>query len=687
MINSNVQTQLARLLAKENVEVRHGEYHTAFFDVENRVLGLPMWKDKGKDVYDLLVGHEVGHALNTPAEGWHQSDTDLQIPRSYVNVVEDIRIEKKVQRTYPGLIGSFQRGYQQLFDENFFGTEDRDINEYGLVDRINVKAKLGRLTDVQFSDEEMPIVKKALSVETWEEVIEVCKLLMEYVKENELDEQDQPQMTDPTQQAPAPTDGIGEEQGEQQEQEPSSEGQESQPDGEGEADAPEGDMEDTGSATDQFKSETDEAFRSKEKELLEDLDGKPTELPELTQKQIDSAIRDIDKIMNNRNRQIENTMNIAAWRAPQWEGNYDRFLSETKAIVNVMAKEFEMRKAAFQYSRAQEAKKGSINPLKLHSYKYSEDIFNRVLNLADAKSHGLVMFIDYSGSMHGTIFQVLQQTICLAQFCKKVNIPFDVYSFTTTGMSNQGGNVGRQSISMENVGINRILTSKMKKAEYAFAIKSMYLMGAVQDFVGLESMGATPLNETIMAAHSIIPKFQRANGVQKVTTVFLTDGEASTFDFGYGQSDIERDSSMNRYGHGFSIRIGKKLITCRSRTQVTTDLLKSLKETTGSTVVGFFVAERPNDFRDFLLRRGMRYDAITEIRKKYNREKSVKLEEFGGYDELYMIKGGAELDTSNDEFEVKEDAKKSDITRAFKKFANSKKSNRIIMSSFAKKVA
>ena len=97
-MNHNNPT-IARLLAKENVTVQHGNYPTAWFDVKNRTLGLPLWKDMGKDVYDLLVGHEVGHALYTPYEGWHDSPEKLEgCPRSYINVIEDARIERFIQR-------------------------------------------------------------------------------------------------------------------------------------------------------------------------------------------------------------------------------------------------------------------------------------------------------------------------------------------------------------------------------------------------------------------------------------------------------------------------------------------------------------------------------------------------------------------------------------------------------------
>ena len=115
---------LARLLANENISVQQGNFKTAFFDVENRVLGLPLWKEMSTDLYDLLVGHEVGHALFTP-----QGD-ELKIkgiPFAYVNVIEDIRIEKKILNKYPGLVNNFKRGYSELVEMDLFGTKDLSL--------------------------------------------------------------------------------------------------------------------------------------------------------------------------------------------------------------------------------------------------------------------------------------------------------------------------------------------------------------------------------------------------------------------------------------------------------------------------------------------------------------------------------------------------------------------------------
>ena len=67
------KNQLAKLLATENLTIEHKVVSTASFDIKNRVLTCPIWKDMTSDIYDLMMGQEVGHALNTPLDGWHDS--------------------------------------------------------------------------------------------------------------------------------------------------------------------------------------------------------------------------------------------------------------------------------------------------------------------------------------------------------------------------------------------------------------------------------------------------------------------------------------------------------------------------------------------------------------------------------------------------------------------------------------
>ena len=90
MVNYEIKSQLAKLLATEDIIVENKNVETAQFDVHNRVLTLPRWSFASNVVYDLLVGHEVGHALFTPDEEWYET---CNVPQSIVNVVEDARIE------------------------------------------------------------------------------------------------------------------------------------------------------------------------------------------------------------------------------------------------------------------------------------------------------------------------------------------------------------------------------------------------------------------------------------------------------------------------------------------------------------------------------------------------------------------------------------------------------------------
>ena len=97
------KSQLAKLMATENLTIQHSKIQTAKFDPKNRILYLPIWQNMTGALYDLLTGHEVGHALYTPAEGWHDAVVDKTKSKnfkSFLNVVEDARIEKKVQRKY-----------------------------------------------------------------------------------------------------------------------------------------------------------------------------------------------------------------------------------------------------------------------------------------------------------------------------------------------------------------------------------------------------------------------------------------------------------------------------------------------------------------------------------------------------------------------------------------------------------
>ena len=88
-----------------------------------------------------------------------------------------------------------------------------------------------------------------------------------------------------------------------------------------------------------------------------------------------------------------------------------------------------MKKSASAYARATTSRTGVLNTSKLHTYKYNEDLFRKVTTLPEGKNHGLIFLLDWSGSMSHIMMDTVKQLINLVWFCKKVNIPFDVYAF------------------------------------------------------------------------------------------------------------------------------------------------------------------------------------------------------------------------------------------------------------------
>ena len=168
MVNYEVKGQLAKLLATEDLIIENRTVSTASFDVHRRVLTLPLWERASATVYDLLVGHEVGHALYTPDSNWKKDYPD--VPGSFVNVLEDSRVERLIKRKFPGMIKTFYRGYEQLSDQDFFGIDDEDVDSMSFMDRINLYTKIGNFVNINFTEKEKSLVSEVEHTETFEEV-------------------------------------------------------------------------------------------------------------------------------------------------------------------------------------------------------------------------------------------------------------------------------------------------------------------------------------------------------------------------------------------------------------------------------------------------------------------------------------------------------------------------------------
>ena len=201
--NKSSKDILARAMAQEDIFVEHSaSAETASFDVKNRRLVLPVWKDMDNALYDMLVGHEVSHALNTPATGWQEfvgNGPKSSIRHMFVNVVEDARIERMIKAKFPGLRRDFAAAYASLHERDLFQIAGKDLSDLPLIDRLNLHFKIGLfgLETITFSADEQQYVTRMAETTTFEEVMvlaeELFNLWNDDQEEPEQESGDQPQ--------------------------------------------------------------------------------------------------------------------------------------------------------------------------------------------------------------------------------------------------------------------------------------------------------------------------------------------------------------------------------------------------------------------------------------------------------------------------------------------------------------
>ena len=695
-VKHEIKSQLAKLLATEDLIVEHKQVKTASFNVHTRLLTLPMWEKASNVVYDLLVGHEVGHALFTPDE-----DPPEGIPHQFINVTEDARIEKLMKRKYMGIGKTFYRGYGELSDQDFFDIEDEDVNNMNLADRANLYFKIGNYIDISFNDEEKKIIELIADSETFEDACAAAKVLYEYCKRPQEKVAETPPMA-PQQSA------DGQDSEEQQQTSNSSEGGGSSDSiGEGE----DQDQDQVTQQIDEPEVQTADALE----ENLEDLvsfDGYENVYVELPKVDLNAVIASNSEI----HEVIDNAFRIPNGKYDAPDTKYVEFKRNAQKEVNYLVKEFECRKAADSYARATTSRTGVLDCTKLHTYKYNEDLFRKVTTLADGKNHGLVFVLDWSGSMSKVMLDTMKQLYNLIWFCKKVSIPFDVYAFTNEWKHSYWDHISDVKVQIETpalyekkenlLAINdefsmmNILTSKVNGKELEKQMRNMfriahYFGDVYSSYYPIPprlGLSGTPLNEALVTLHQILPKFQSENKLQKVQCIVLTDGEAN---------QLARHEEIRR-GNGYEPYIGTRRLTPESTfirdrklgktyqvpynwNGFTNIMLENLKDTFPNTnFIGMRVLENrdANNFIKMYYSFGTdEYDKIiTDWRKM--RSFSIKS---SGYDTYFGLSSSA-LSQESD-FEVDDGASKAKIKSAFVKSLKTKKLNKKVLGEFVELIA
>jgi hypothetical protein len=732
-ISHGQQSQLAKLLAMENITVQHqASAKTAMFDVKNRVLILPVWRQMSKDLYDMLVIHEVGHALDTPMfvdeiiALAKKLNARSSVVKGFFNVIEDARIDKRQKRRYPGSRRNYIKGYQELLENDFFGTLRRDVNAMTFIDRINIHFKAGAMSGVHFSATERPFLKRIEDAETVEEVYTLVEDVYTFMKQqqNEAREGNEPsdveEFDDEEGDFEIETDFDFDDDGSEGDFE---EDEDSEDEGNGKSsrksdkyeDEDESEDADAGENSDDEKSEdgssngdinaganreksddtvdepeTEKAWQKKQEELLanSDINYVYVTLPE--PKDVSKFVDDY-KIVHKALSESHATHSSAAWMSAV-RSELNDFRNSENATISYMVKEFEMRKSADEYRRTATAKTGSLDTNKLHSYKYNDDIFRRITSVAEGKNHGFVMFIDWSGSMDHHLKKTMKQLFSLVWFCKRVQIPFEVYSFRSINQIDNVLNVDWFStrptdIEMKAFKLRNIMSSRMNATEMNTAMINLWAF-ASGGHRRCDNMGSTPLNEAIVIAEHVVNAFKRRTKVQVVNTVFLTDGESDgnwtlndpAAARGKNNYIIQDDVSKKQFVLGqtsYGFNFGRKL---------TSTLLEILKARTGCNLIGFYVYSQNFGalMHEFY---GWNYNEVfaKSQKKLYESEGFVTVSN-AGYDEYYILRA-ASMDIHKTDLQIDSTMTKNKIKNAFLAFAEKKAVNRVLLQRFIKKIA
>ena len=695
---------LAGLLASENLSVVHDPAaQTASFDLKNRVLTLPVWQDMSNSLYDMLVGHEVAHALHTPCDAWKNEIDTLakmhSLPyatvQQYVNVVEDARIERLMKTQFPGLRRDFLDAYVDLMNRDLFDLNGRKISDLSLIDRLNLEFKVGIHAGetIPFDPTEIRWIERIQKAQSFDDVLDIVNDLLASIIDEKEEQEEAPEGNETEAESgegsdegtpESDSDGAGDESDEDRNEGSGAAGDEEsdQSDSSGSSsDSDDASEEGAGGDTENGKyvpaAATEQAFSKVSDSLRED-DGE-----EWTHGEVELAPVDLDR--NIIGYRTVHRMLSAHWAARVDAGKNQSdidcaaFVARSKPTVNVLVKQFEMKKSADAHKRVQISKSGVLDTVKMMNYKWSEDVFRKTATVRDGKNHGLVMFLDWSGSMCDQIEETMEQLITLVLFCKKVNIPFEVYAFSSNAPI-CFGHTNETNLDHYFTLLN-LFSSRMNKQEFAAAIPNCFALARSQTYgnKGIPTcdrnfgLGGTPLNEAILAAIQIVPKFKDENNVQIVNTVFLTDGCGNGL-------HVPRQGSVKIKGDRIGVRTNGK--------NATNLLTQMLKDRTGAKVLNFFLANwGPTKFTRSAYYYFENEDDLAAGEATWKSDNyAISTRDRQGWDEQYLIRT-VKVENSNAMAEVSDSDSTTKKKNAFLKSMKGRATSRVVLNRFIDLIA
>jgi hypothetical protein len=739
-VNRDAKSLFARLLATENIAVRNDpSAQTASFNVDTRVLVLPILPDMDNDIYDLFVGHEVGHALYTPS--LNEKDMlsvlssickNLDLAKMTLNVVEDARIELLMRNKYPGLGRSFVMGYAKLLGSGFFGGEEiENPVDLGLLDRINLfyKLRINGLINMETNEIEDHFIQRIDSCSSFEDVVEICKDLVQEILEEAKNKEEQSEIEI----------SVGMD-GEYGEGDISTIIQGDNPDTEDE-ESDSSESEDNNNTRGNIASKTGGGITQSSLRDMSEI-VKHIRSTSLSPQQetvyvyntlpspnldniivhwkdihflIDSWLEDANKdpkgirysrYNHDRRGEIFDIDEI-----------YNEFMARNRSASTSMSQSFYRRMAAYTSRHSRIAKTGRLNMDIIHTYKYNDDLFLNSTFVPKGKNHGMILYMDWSGSMSNDFVRTIEQLLNLVMFCRAVKIPFEVYGFSSVVWNEENymdrpcwnypeksedkrcyDKRGTPMAHLDMVTLLNIFSSSMNHQEFVKACKNIlalaYSLSSEIDAYAPRPLrlGGTPLEEAIIAGMEVAKRFRSKNGIQILNTIVLSDGESSGIHCWTNRDTpyyTPKKDVIEHEGRSYVIR-DRFMNHCLRR------VLQMYKDTTGSRMIGFYLV--PSQYSNRVLNdidsvnRNVSQNSAPEIDieerlKSFRKNKFVDVP-FVGYDRYYLMSPslvGMSVDDMFKSIDSSADTKK--MVREFVKSSGNGAKTRILLNAFAELVA
>jgi hypothetical protein len=475
------------------------------------------------------------------------------------------------------------------------------------------------------------------------------------------------------------------------------------------------------------RCETDENFRQNEGKLIAKHAREYVyiDIPKPNLKKIVTPAKRVQEILTK-----EFTEQSASYE--QIANNlYNDFRRKNERFISLLAKEFEMRKAADKFSKAKVSSTGDIDVGRVFKYQIDDSIFKKVMRVPKGKSHGLILLLDKSGSMSDNLSASYEQILILAMFCRKVSIPFSAYGFGNADHIREKDfpeqveldptqtygcfSENERELWVSSVYLRELINSKMSNSDFSKAVKNILcLMNAWSARYGSrsifhrppsDSLSNTPLTEAMIACQPLINEFKTVNNLDIVNLCVVHDGDADEI-----ASFVAKDGTTSRTYFGTNYQ---NVFLCDKKNKIQQEVSDCgdgvriaignwLTKTTGVKIIGFYLAT--NSAMRGALRRRLFTTELDELRKderknwyqlkdaysKYN--KILRKEKFlesknAGYESFFILPGGADLNIEDDDFEAPEKVTTASLTKAFGKYNKNRQVNRVLVSRFIGMIA